>query len=176
LVVYLYQLNKVLIAVQYPKNKEIGVYMEFQLLYWYWLVIGMFLVVAEIFIASFTILWFGLGALVVGITEIFFTMTIGVQILLWTGSSVFFTVLWFKVIKPKMALSHHGNNARESAIGESGLVIKTPTDSTQGRIRFSTPIMDQDEWSFICDVPVELGDRLHVKSISGNVLMVMKLN
>ena len=148
--------------------------MEFQLLYWYWLVIGMFLVVAEIFIASFTILWFGLGALVVGITEIFFTMTIGVQILLWTGSSVFFTVLWFKVIEPKMALSHHGNNARESAIGESGLVIKTPTDSTKGIMRFSTPVMDCDEWSFSCNAPVNLGDRLHVEGISKDTLVVVK--
>jgi membrane protein implicated in regulation of membrane protease activity len=38
--------------------------MDIQLLYWHWLVIGMILVVGEIFIPSFTILWFGLGALV----------------------------------------------------------------------------------------------------------------
>ena len=43
--------------------------MDIQLLYWHWLVIGMLLVVAEIFIPSFTVLWFGLGALVVGFVE-----------------------------------------------------------------------------------------------------------
>ena len=41
--------------------------MEFELLYWHWLVFGMLLVAAEIFIPSFTVLWFGLGALVVGL-------------------------------------------------------------------------------------------------------------
>jgi len=35
--------------------------MDIQLLYWHWLVIGMILVVGEIFIPSFTILWFGLA-------------------------------------------------------------------------------------------------------------------
>ena len=41
--------------------------MELQMLYWHWLVLGVVLIVAEIFIPSFTILWFGLGALVVGV-------------------------------------------------------------------------------------------------------------
>ena len=39
--------------------------MEFKLLYWYWLVFGMVLIMAEIFIPSFTIFWFGLAAILV---------------------------------------------------------------------------------------------------------------
>ncbi len=39
--------------------------MEFKLLYWYWLVFGMVLIIAELFIPSFTIFWFGLGAILV---------------------------------------------------------------------------------------------------------------
>ena len=30
---------------------------------WHWLVLGMLLMIAEIFVPSFTIFWFGLGAL-----------------------------------------------------------------------------------------------------------------
>ena len=148
--------------------------MEFELLHSYWLVIGMVLIVAEIFIASFTILWFGLGALVVGIAGIFFPMTLSIQILVWTVSSIAFTVIWFKIIKPIMSSSHRGDSARQSAIGESGLVIKTPTDSTKGIMRFSTPVMDCDEWSFSCNAPVNLGDRLHVEGISKDTLVVVK--
>jgi membrane protein implicated in regulation of membrane protease activity len=36
--------------------------MDMQMLYWHWLVFGILLVIAEIFIPSFTIMWFGLGA------------------------------------------------------------------------------------------------------------------
>ena len=133
--------------------------MDIQLLYWHWLVIGMLLVVAEIFIPSFTVLWFGLGALVVGLVEMVAPMSMTTQILVWTVSSVLFAVGWFKVIKPKMAAANQNKQSRQSAIGESGLVIKLPSESTLGTMRFSTPVLDCDEWQFSCDVPVELGDR-----------------
>jgi len=134
------------------------------------------LVVGEIFIPSFTILWFGLGALVVGLIELLIPMSLSVQILLWTLSSVVFTLVWFKIIKVKMAQGNRGEEARNDAIGASGLVTKLPTQSTQGRIRFSTPVMDSDEWEFSCDSVVELGDRLHIKEVSGDFLVVTKLN
>ena len=150
--------------------------MDIQLLYWHWLVIGMLLVVAEIFIPSFTVLWFGLGALVVGLVEMVAPMSMTTQILVWTVSSVLFAVGWFKVIKPKMAAANQNKQSRQSAIGESGLVIKLPSESTLGTMRFSTPVLDRDEWQFSCDVVVELGDRLHIQEISDQTLVVVRLD
>jgi membrane protein implicated in regulation of membrane protease activity len=150
--------------------------MDIQLLYWHWLIIGMLLVVAEIFIPSFTVLWFGLGALVVGLVGMVAPMSMTTQILVWTVSSVLFVVGWFKVIKPKMAVANQNKQSRQSAIGESGLVIKLPSESTLGTMRFSTPVLDRDEWHFSCDVAVELGDRLHIQEISDQTLVVVRLN
>ncbi|MGB1808633.1 MAG: NfeD family protein, partial [Porticoccaceae bacterium] len=76
--------------------------MELEMLYWHWLVLGLVLIVAEIFIPSFTILWFGLGALVVGVAALLFEIPFSIQVLIWTVFSVLFTVLWFKLVKPKM--------------------------------------------------------------------------
>ena len=150
--------------------------MELQMLYWHWLVLGVVLVVAEIFIPSFTILWFGLGALVVGVAALLFDIPLSMQVLIWTLFSVLFTVLWFKWVKPMMVDSSNSQSARESAIGESGQVIKLPAGDTRGRLRFSTPILGKDEWEFSCETEVALGDRLHIQAISGNVLVVAKLN
>ena len=150
--------------------------MDIQLLYWHWLVLGMLLVVAEIFVPSFTVLWFGLGALLVGVIEMVVPMSMTIQVLVWTVSSVFFAVGWFKLIKPKMTAANQDSQAQQSAIGESGLVVKLPTESTLGTMRFSTPILDRDEWQFSCDVTVELGDRLHIQEISGQTLMVVRLD
>ena len=150
--------------------------MDIQLLYWHWLVLGMLLVVAEIFVPSFTVLWFGLGALLVGVIEMVVPMSMTIQILLWTVSSVFFAVGWFKLIKPKMTAANQDSQSQQSAIGESGLVVKLPTESTLGTMRFSTPILDRDEWQFSCDVTVELGDRLHIQEISGQTLVVVRLD
>jgi membrane protein implicated in regulation of membrane protease activity len=150
--------------------------MEVDLLFWHWLVIGMVLVVAEMFVPTFFILWFGFGALVVGVVEIYAPMPTSMQILVWTVSSVLFAFLWFKLIKPKMALNNRGPEAHQSAIGQSGLVTKLPTASTQGLIRFTTPVLDKDEWNFSCETEVNLGDRLCVENVDGNSLLVTKLD
>lgn len=149
--------------------------MDMQLLYWHWLVLGLFLIIAEIFIPSFTIMWFGLGAIVVGLVSLAIDMSFNWQVLLWTVSSVAFTVLWFMVIKPKIADRNFEGLAKESAIGESGQVIKLPTESSNGRMRFTTAVLGCDEWAFSCDVEVSLGDRLHIKEIAEDVLIVTKL-
>ncbi|MDG0970523.1 MAG: NfeD family protein [Porticoccaceae bacterium] len=148
--------------------------MDIQLLYWHWLVIGLCLVVAEIFVPSFTILWFGLGALLVGVLAMFLPMSVSVQILIWTVFSVLFAVAWFKFIKPKMASGKQNDQSRAAALGEFGMVTKLPAGDSLGIIRFSTPILDRDEWEFICDVSVNLGDRLSIKEISGDKLVVTR--
>lgn len=149
--------------------------MDMQLLYWHWLVLGLFLIIAEIFIPSFTIMWFGLGAIVVGLVSLAIDMSFNWQVLLWTVSSVAFTVLWFMVIKPKIADRNFEGLAKESAIGESGKVIKLPTETSNGRMRFTTAVLGCDEWAFSCDAEVSLGDRLHIKEIAEDVLIVTKL-
>ena len=131
---------------------------------------------AEIFIPSFTILWFGLGALVVGVAALMVEMSLSLQVLLWSIFSVLFTVLWFKLVKPRMVDSSNSQMAREAAIGESGQVIKLPAGDTRGKLRFSTPILGEDEWEFSCDSEVALGDRLHIQEISDSVLIVAKLS
>lgn len=146
------------------------------MLYWHWLVLGVLLIVAEIFVPSFTILWFGLGALVVGLVALLVAIPFSMQVLLWTVFSIVFTILWFKLVKPKMVDRSNSGLARESAIGESGQVIKLPAGETNGKLRFSTPILGADEWEFSCDSEVALGDRLHIKEISGNILVVAKLS
>jgi membrane protein implicated in regulation of membrane protease activity len=149
--------------------------MDMQLLYWHWLVLGLILIIAEIFIPSFTIMWFGLGAIIVGLISLAVDMSFNWQVLLWTVSSVAFTVLWFLVIKPKITDRNFEGLAKESAIGESGQVIKVPTETSNGRMRFTTAVLGCDEWAFSCDMEVALGDRLHIKEIAGDVLIVTKL-
>jgi hypothetical protein len=41
-------------------------------------------------------------------------------------------------------------------------------------LRFPAPILGSDEWSFICEDPVAIGDRVRVTEVSGNSLIVVK--
>ena len=149
--------------------------MEFQLLYWHWLVFGAILVVSELLLTSFTALWFGLGAMFVALSLWAFpALSLTVQILLWISASVVCTILWFKVLKPRMNDRTLAGLSRESIIGQVGQVTKVPAAGGRGELRFSVPIIGTDTWSFICEEDVSPGDRVYVLDIIGNSLKVAK--
>lgn len=149
--------------------------MEFELLYWHWMLFGIALIVAEIFIPSFTVLWFGLGAIVVGIIKVLAPeMTMAVSLLIWMLASTAFTVFWFKYFKPRMVDKTTAGISREAALGETGMVIRKPMETVRGMVRFSTPLLGNDEWEFICEQDVDVGDRVFVTEVSGNTLIVSK--
>jgi membrane protein implicated in regulation of membrane protease activity len=143
--------------------------------YWHWLVLGMILVMAELAIPSFTIFWFGLAGLLVGII-LLWVPAIGFtwQLFIWAMGSCVMTLLWFKFLKPLMADRTMAGISREAIVGESGQVIRAPADKQRGTVRFTTPILGAEEWPFICDGEVRVGDRVMVTDISGNTLIVAK--
>ena len=83
--------------------------MDIEVLYWYWMVLGLILIVAEIFIPSFTILWFGIGAMLVGMTMLVVDISFTIQVLLWTLFSITSTILWFRSVKPYISSMKKNN-------------------------------------------------------------------
>ncbi len=152
-----------------------GKNMKLQIFYWYWIVFGMVLMIAEIFMPSFTIFWFGSGAIIVGgFLFIVPDLPFSWQLFIWAVASCLFTFLWFKFLRPLMSDRTKAGISREAILGESGLVIKIPAAKKHGIVRFTTPLLGSDEWPFICDDAVAPGDRVFVKDISGNTLIVEK--
>jgi inner membrane protein len=152
-----------------------GKSMNFTVQYWHWLVFGMILIIAEIFVPSFTIFWFGLGGLVVaGLLLLFASISFAWQLFVWAIASCLFTFLWFKFIRPMMSDRTRAGLSREAAIGETGRVIRIPEHGRRGMVRFSIPLLGSEEWPFICDADVSIGDRVVVVDISGNTLVVNK--
>ena len=149
--------------------------MEFQIEYWHWLVFGMLLILAELAIPSFTIFWFGLGALLMGLLIwLVPDMSLSLQLVIWAISSGLFALGWFRLLQPMMTDRTKAGIAREAVLGETGQVIQAPQEERRGRVRFTTPVLGDDEWEFICEQPVEVGDRVVITEISGNTLVVRK--
>jgi membrane protein implicated in regulation of membrane protease activity len=149
--------------------------MEFTILYWHWLIFGMVLLIAELFLGSLTIFWFGLGALVIA-AILFLVPGMGLsrQLFIWAVLSGCVTLLWFRYIKPLMGDRTKAGISREAVLGEAGHVIKVPGEGSRGIVRFATPLLGSDEWPFICEQEVSMGDRVFIKDISGNTLIVEK--
>jgi membrane protein implicated in regulation of membrane protease activity len=149
---------------------------DFQVLYWYWLAFGMILILLELAVPSFTIFWFGLGALLVGgLLLLAPGIALTLQVLLWVAASTGFAIFWFKVLKPRMTDRTHAGISREAVLGETAMVIRVPEGARRGEIRFSVPVLGSDTWPFICVDEVVEGERVVVHDVSGNTMMVKKV-
>jgi len=149
--------------------------MGFEILYWHWIVFGIGLMLLEIVLPSFTALWFGAGAILVGcLLFLFPAMSTTLQVVLWTIFSVALTWLWFKYLKPLAIDKTKAGLSREAILGEVGQVLSAPTDERRGKMRFPAPVLGSDEWQFICEDELAIGDRVRVIDVSGNSLIVTK--
>ncbi len=149
--------------------------MESEWLYWHWIVLGIGLMLAEMFFVSFFILWFGAAAVVIGLLLLLFpSLLLAWQIFLWSILSCALAFAWFKYLKPLSTDKTKAGLARESIVGEIGLVLSPPNGEQRGTLRFAAPILGTDEWLFISEDALAIGDRIKVVDVSGNTLIVHK--
>lgn len=146
-----------------------------QLEWWYWIIAGICLIGLELIVPSFTIIWFGMGAIVVGILKALWPgLPVAGQILLWSLASISFTIMWFKYLRPKRDYTHAGLS-KEGIVGETGIIIRGTEDSyAKGVVRFRISVLGADEWTCYCEEPLRIGDTVRVTDIEGQILKVTK--
>ena len=149
--------------------------MEFDPQVWHWVVLGIGLIVFEIFLPSFTALWFGVAACVVALLLwIFPSLGIELQVVSWIILSVAFTVFWFKFLKPLSLDRTTAGLPREAIIGQVGTVVTAPLIEHTGKVRFPMPLLGTDEWLCRSQEELRVGDRVKVVDILGNELVVSR--
>ena len=149
--------------------------MDFVLLYWHWIVLGIALMLSEIFIGSFFIFWFGAAATVVGLLLVPFPgMNTTAQVIIWGVLSTAFALAWFKYFKPLNRDRTKAGMSREALLGEIGQVLSAPNGEKRGKVRFPAPLLGSDEWLIISQDVLSIGDRVSVVDLSGNSLIVKK--
>ena len=142
---------------------------------WHWVILGILLIVLEIFIPTFTALWFGLGALLTGAVLYFLPqLNTNIQLILWITSSIVCTVIWFVYLNPKNKSRSIASHSKELIIGQEGLIISFNPTQNIGKIRFIIPILGNSEWDVISNAPLKEGDKAQVSELSGNKLIVTK--
>lgn len=147
-----------------------------QVEWWYWIVAGIALVGLELVVPSFTIIWFGLGAMVVGLLLAGWPgFSLAGQVFLWSAASIGFTLIWFTYLKPKTDRTHAGMS-KGGIVGETGIIIRGTEDSYgKGVVRFRISVLGADEWGCYADDVLHVGDGVRVVDIEGQILKVVKL-
>jgi inner membrane protein len=141
------------------------------LAWWHWAVGGIILIVAELVVPSFVLIWFGLGALVVALAVALAAIGFTLQLGLWLIVSLVLVAVWFKVFKPGMHKTKIGM-ADANVIGEVGMLAHDVAPFAKGEVRFQKPILGADVWECISDEIIKSGERVRVVAVEGSFLKV----
>ena len=144
--------------------------------WWHWIIIGFVLMAAQFIIPSFTIVWFGLGALFTGfIKGMLPSFPFIPQLFAWVVSSLSFDAMWFKYIKRKSD-SIKAGSAGNLPYGNVGLIIKGAAPHENAVVKFEFPFGGSDEWPCMANVPLTFGDWVKVIDFSDKIIKVAKIN
>ena len=144
--------------------------MEMQ--WWIWLLFGIGLILLELVLPTFFILWFGIGAVLVSLISLAApSLQLDMQVLLWVLLSSVTTALWFKVFRRKQPDVRW---TADSVIGEVGLLTAGVSEFQKGRVRFQKPILGSEEWICIADSEIPVGERVRLTAIEGNTARVIR--
>lgn len=146
-----------------------------QLEWWIWIVAGFALILGELAVPSFFVVWFGLGALLVGLLSLALpTLTLTTQLALWTIASLAMVILWFRIFKQGSRKTRAGT-AEGEAIGEIGLLVGAIAPFARGKVRFQRPVLGAEEWACRADAAIAAGERVKVVAVEGSFLKVGKV-
>ena len=142
--------------------------------WWTWIVGGIELMLAELAITSFFVIWFGLGALLVGLLMLLMPeLSLTAQLATWTLASLAMVVLWFRVFKQSEHKTLVGS-AEGEVLGEIGLLVGAVAPFERGKVRFQRPLLGSEEWVCLADAAIAAGERVKVVAVEGSYLKVSK--
>lgn len=142
--------------------------------WWHWAVGGIALIIAELAVPSFVLIWFGLGALVVAVAVGLTAIGMTAQLALWLVVSVAMVAGWFKVFKPNMHKTRVGM-ADANVLGEIGMLVRDVAPFEKGEVRFQKPILGADVWECIADEVIKSGERVRVIAVEGSFLKIGRI-
>lgn len=136
------------------------------ILWWHWIVLGIILILMEIVVPSFTIFWFGLGALVTGLLQaVFPEISLKWQLLVFSVSSIGFTFFWFHFLVPRKKTKTLLTD-EQTAIGQTGIAAtRALIPGELGRVAFSVPVLGEESWMYLAEEPIEAGNRVRVIAV-----------
>ena len=139
--------------------------------WWHWIILGLGLAIAELVVLAFFIIWFGIGAIGVGVV-VLIAPDIGIpaQLILWAVLSAALVGFWFRYLKPR-TVTAIGTSAA-SVAGEVGVLVSEISPETRGQVRFQKPVLGSDVWECYADHKIAAGERVRVIVVEGHFIKV----
>ena len=139
--------------------------------WWHWVVLGLCLTIAEMAIPAFFVIWFGIGAVGVGLLLLLAPdLSVATQVLVWAGLSSLLVAAWFRYFRP--ATRTTVGTSAANVVGEVGLLVSDLSPYARGQVRFQKPILGADLWECYAEQPLKAGERVRIVAVEGNFIKV----
>lgn len=136
---------------------------------WHWFVLGILLILSELIITTMALFWCGIAAIMVSILYWLMPwLSLSMQFIVWSIFSIVCTLLWFKYLKP---LKEKSKKNLGTAIGQIGMVVDIQPQQ-HFKVRFSVPVLQQDEWICLSNTALKVGDRVQITEIKNHQFMI----
>ena len=143
-----------------------------------WCVLGLILIVAEVFSSGFVLLWFGFGALAAAFAGLIGIHNLGIQFLIFAGVSVGLTAASRTIFVNYFSREKTGDSLRTGADalpGKIGIVVS----SSRGGLKEGAVKVLGSTWTAFPaegEEPLEAGERVRVERMEGASLWVRRVD
>src|SRR6185437_2460224 len=143
-----------------------------------WVVLGLMLIVAEVFTPGFVLLWFGIGALAAGLASIVGVDSLAIQFLIFAAVSIALTAASRTIFVNYFSREKTGDSLRtgmDSLPGKIGTVVS----SSRGAMQEGAVKVFGSTWTAYPaegESALEAGERVRVESIEGSSIYVRRID
>jgi membrane protein implicated in regulation of membrane protease activity len=143
-----------------------------------WCVLGLALIVAEVFTSGFVLLWFGIGALAAAFAGLVGIDNLAVQFMIFAVVSMGLTVASRTIFVNYFSRERTGDSLRSGAEALPGK-IGTVVSSSRGALNEGAVKVFGSTWTAYPaegEAPLEAGERVRVESIEGASIYVRRVD
>ena len=114
----------------------------------------------------------GLAAMIVGVLDNLFSMSLEVEIILWILLSLISIIIWFKYLKDNRVETVGQSNY---SLETQGVVKKTISANGRGKVKFDTPVLGNTVWHATSKEDISVDSRIKLIEIKGQLIVVAKV-
>lgn len=143
-----------------------------------WTVLGLILIVAEVFTSGFVIFWFGIGALAAALAGLMGIHNLGLQFLIFATVSIALTAASRTIFVNYFSREKKGDSLRTGVDALPGKV-GTVVSSSRGAMNEGAVKVFGSTWTAYPadgEEPLEAGERVRVESIQGASIYVRRVD
>ena len=147
-------------------------FLSTNLLWWHWIAFGLVLLTLEMFSGTFLMLGLGVSAIVVGVIEVLFPMTLEIQLSIWLILSVVTIAWWFKYMRDN-AVEKTGQS--NYTLETQGVVTKAIEPNSRGEVKFDLPVLGNTTWIATSKERLDINSRVKIIEVKGQLIEVASL-